>query len=75
VLRLHREGREFSVYALTIAKGGPKLHQTAKPGPYRFSAQPGHASAFSLSMPQFADRLSRPVFQLDRQVVDFTGLT
>jgi uncharacterized protein (TIGR03435 family) len=73
-LKLHREGREFSVYALTIAKGGPKLHPTSKPGPYRFSAQPGHASGFSLSMPQFADRLSRPVFQLDRQVVDFTGL-
>jgi uncharacterized protein (TIGR03435 family) len=74
-LKLHREDREFSVYALTIAKGGPKLHPTLKPGPYRFSAQPGHATGFSLSMPQFADRLSRPVFQLERQVVDFTGLT
>ena len=28
-----------------------------------------------VTMPQFADRLSRPDFQLGRQVVDFTGLT
>ncbi len=73
-LKLHREPRQFSVYALVLDKRGPKLRPTTTPGPYRFSAQSGHAVGASLSMAQFADRLSRPVFQLDRQVVDFTGL-
>ena len=74
-LRLHRETREFSVYALTAGKGGAKLHPAAQPdAPYAFSANPGHASGASLTMAAFADRLARPVFQLDRQVVDFTGL-
>ena len=75
-LKLHREAREFSVYALVVAKGGPKLHSAATQGPYSFRAQAGHAEGTSLSMPQFADRLSRPVFQLGRsiRVVDFTGL-
>jgi uncharacterized protein (TIGR03435 family) len=74
-LRLHREMREFSVYALTEAKGGAKLQTAAQPqAPYTFSAKPGHASGSSLSLPAFADRLGRPVFQLDRQVVDLTGL-
>src|SRR5690349_1808936 len=37
-LRLRREPREFSVYALVVDKGGSKLRPTARPGPYRFSA-------------------------------------
>jgi uncharacterized protein (TIGR03435 family) len=71
----HRETRPFSAYALVIGKGGPKLHPAAAPeGSYRFMAQGGHATGFSISMGMFADRLSRPDFQLDHQVVDFTGL-
>ncbi len=71
----HRETREFSAYALVIGKGGPKLRPGAAPeGGYRFKAQGGHAAGSSISMPMLADRLSRPDFQLDRRVVDFTGL-
>ena len=74
-LKLHRETKEFTAYALLVAKGGPKLHKAIRQGgAYKFQAQPGHAVGSSLTMPPFADRLSRPVFQLDHQVVDFTGL-
>ena len=74
-LTLHHENKEFTVYALVVGKNGAKLHAAAKQtGAYKFSAQAGHAVGSSLTMPQFADRLSRPVFGLNRQVVDFTGL-
>jgi uncharacterized protein (TIGR03435 family) len=71
-LKLHRESREFSAYALMVDKRGSKLRPTATPGAYRFSVRSGHAVGLSLSMAQFADRLSK---QVDRQVVDSTGLT
>ena len=71
-LQLHRESREFPVYALVIDKRGSKLRPTASPGPYRFSARGGHAVGTSVTVAQFADRLSKEV---GRQVVDFTGLT
>jgi uncharacterized protein (TIGR03435 family) len=71
-LKLHRESREFSVYALVIDKRGSRLNPTATPGPYKFSARAGHAVGKSVSLAQLADRLSKEV---GRQVVDFTGLT
>jgi uncharacterized protein (TIGR03435 family) len=74
-LKLHREPHEFSVYALVVDKRGAKLRPVAHPGPsYRFSARGGHAVGMSVSMAQFADRLSRETVQIGRQVVDFTGL-
>jgi uncharacterized protein (TIGR03435 family) len=74
-LVFHREVRQFSAYALVVAKNGPKLHASEAPeGSYRFRAQGGHAEGFSISMGMLADRLSKPDFQLDRKVVDFTEL-
>lgn len=71
----HGETREFNAYALVVAKGGPKLKPSAAPeGSYKFRAQGGHAVGSSISMGMLADRLSRPDFQLDRRVVDLTGL-
>ena len=71
-LRLHRESREFSVYALVVDKRGSKVRPTATPGPYRFSARGGHGVGISVSMAMFANRLAKEV---GRPVVDFTGLT
>ena len=71
-LKLHREPREFSAYALVVDSRGSKLRPTATPGPYRFSARGGHAEGRSVTLAQFADRLAK---QVGRQVVDFTGLT
>ena len=71
----HGETRELNAYALVIGKGGPKLKPSAAPeGSYRFKALGGHAVGSSISMGMLADRLSRPDFQLDRRVVDLTGL-
>jgi uncharacterized protein (TIGR03435 family) len=71
-LVLHRETREMSVYALTVSKNGPKLHelQEGEPTPSTTpqliavgAASPGRAEAtahmFSRGSTQFlADRLS-----------------
>jgi uncharacterized protein (TIGR03435 family) len=74
-MAIHRELRQFSGYALLIGKGGPKLHSAASPRPSAmFRALAGHASGSSASMPDLADRLSRPPFELERPVVDFTAL-
>lgn len=74
-LKFHRETKEFTAYALVVAKGGSKLHASmTQGGAYRFRAQGGQAIGSQVTMGQFADRLSRPDFQLDRPVVDFTGL-
>ncbi|HVV45653.1 MAG TPA: TIGR03435 family protein, partial [Bryobacteraceae bacterium] len=75
-LRLHRETKEFSAYALVLTKDGPKFHATVRPGgAYRFSLQNGHAAGSAITMGMLGDRLSRPDFGLDRPVVDQTGLT
>ena len=75
-LAAHRETRQISGYALIIGKDGPKLKPAVSPQPGpNFRALAGHAEGTSVSMPDLADRLSRASFQLDRPVVDFTGLT
>ena len=75
-LRLHREMRDFSAYALLLTKDGPKFKPSVRPGgAYKFSMRNGHAEGSALPMGAFADRLARPEFQLGRQVVDMTGLT
>jgi uncharacterized protein (TIGR03435 family) len=74
-LKLHKEPREFAVYALVADPRGAKVLPSKTPGPfYRFSARGGHAVGSSVTMAQFADRLSREDFQIGRRVVDFTGL-
>jgi uncharacterized protein (TIGR03435 family) len=71
-LKLHHESREFPVYALVVDKHGSKVHPSATPGAYRFSARDGHGVGTSVTMAMFANRLSKEV---GRPVVDFTGLT
>ena len=73
-LRIHHETREFTAYALTVAKGGSKLRETQNPGPYRFRLQNGQATGFSISMSMLAGRLSRQDVGLDRRVLDMTNL-
>src|SRR5579871_5834061 len=65
-LRVHRESRNFSAFALIAAKNGPKIHPKIL-GPddrpvYQFQTQPGHLSASSATLDMLADRLSRPAF-------------
>jgi uncharacterized protein (TIGR03435 family) len=78
-LAFHREPRDFSIYALEIAKGGAKL----KPSTAAPTDQPAVVStvypqrillpARNASMSDFVSVLQRAI--LDRPVVDKTGLT
>ena len=77
-LAFHREPREFSIYVLEVAKGGPKLKDTAKPDdvPALINVvypQSIKLPARNVSMGDFVSMLQRAV--LDRPVVDKTGLT
>jgi uncharacterized protein (TIGR03435 family) len=71
-LAIHRETRMLPVYVLTVAKGGPKL-QTAAAGERR-SGNFEHTRLTSrkVSMPQFAEDLSREMGQI---VQDRTGIS
>ena len=77
-LKFHREEKEFSIYELTIAKGGPKLKLAAKPDdpPYLLGVvYPGkiEVPAKSVTMDDFVAMLQRAT--LDRPTVNKTGLT
>ena len=84
-LQVHRVKKEFSVYLISIAPGGPKLKTSTAPPdePYNattimFGAANGGVDhtlfpARNITMAQFASSLQRAI--LDRPVVDNTGLT
>jgi uncharacterized protein (TIGR03435 family) len=73
-LELHRESKELRVYALVVAKGGPRL-QPASGVEGSFNFRSGHILGRALSMSELANRLAGPVFKLGIPVVDSTGLT
>jgi uncharacterized protein (TIGR03435 family) len=74
-LVFHSEKQELAVYALVVAKGGPKL----TPNPTDPNGIPGMGNGFGLvsgrnaNMGDFAGAMERNV--LDRPVVDQTGLS
>jgi uncharacterized protein (TIGR03435 family) len=75
-LKCHYEKRELTVYALTLAKTGPKL--TRSQGDPAMLAglgfgPPGNFGATNATMADFAEAMGQAV--LDRPVVDQTGLT
>jgi uncharacterized protein (TIGR03435 family) len=76
-LKFHRAQRELSIYAVTVAKGGPKMAAT-KSDPDALRDQSGNNNGVEQtwrftnnSMADFADGLQE---FLDRPVVDETGL-
>ena len=74
-LKLHHEQRELSVYAITVAKGGPKMTVSA-PGQGNeddFSFRKlGDLTVSNITMDEFAKEMQGSV--TDRPVVDQTGL-
>ena len=84
-LSVRRETREMPVYALTVAKGGPKLKPSSAPEmdgstpliPAHaggIEAETGHLIFNNESMSEFAWALSRTAATGDRVVVDQTAL-
>ena len=83
-LAFHREPKELPVFAITVAKGGPKLRPSAAPPgtlPYLINTvYPEEKGGVHVELParnatiaQFAAMMQRAV--VDRTVVDETGLT
>lgn len=75
-LKFHRETRELSVYAITVAKDGPKMTRDTGPanGVLGFGFRNlGDLFVRNLTMKDFATQMQASV--LDRPVVDQTGLT
>jgi uncharacterized protein (TIGR03435 family) len=70
-LTFHRQQKEMSAYAITIAKGGPKLHESAPDtAPFRENSVNGTVIR-GLTMQEFADFMATP---LQRPIKDETGL-
>jgi uncharacterized protein (TIGR03435 family) len=72
----HKDKKELSVYALTVAKGGPKMtvtiHQPNDPRNFLFRGL-GQLMVTNSTMKDFCDGMQGAV--MDRPVVDQTGLT
>ena len=74
-LKLHRETKELSMYALVVGKNGPKLQQATGDGAAATSQADGGLVFRNYSMSDLADRLSRMRgFGVDRPVLDKTSL-
>jgi uncharacterized protein (TIGR03435 family) len=76
-LTFHRDKRELSVYALSVAKGGPKLTKSpgdpnGLPGLF-FRGRLGDLGVRNANMADFTQLMQSAV--LDRPVVDQTGLS
>jgi uncharacterized protein (TIGR03435 family) len=74
-LRVHRESRELTVYALEVAKNGPLFKKnTSGSSSIHTNHGPGQSqiSVTGISMNQFAGMLGK---QMGRGVIDKTGLT
>jgi len=75
-LKFHHDQRELPVYVLTVAKGGPKLTESASEpdGPRGFLYRGlGDLRVTNSTMAQFCDGMQGSA--MDRPVVDHTGLT
>ena len=70
-LTFHRETRESSIYALVVAKNGPKIRSSAPDAQYSMRMGPAGMSATKMSIHDFADTVAG---YTRRSVVDRTGL-
>jgi uncharacterized protein (TIGR03435 family) len=71
-LQLHTEHKEMQIYAITLAKGGPKFKESTDEGPPVFDrGGPTTLTAHRVTMKDLAIQISNP---LNRPVLDETGL-
>jgi uncharacterized protein (TIGR03435 family) len=76
-LKVHHEQRQLSVYAITVAKGGPKMTKTTSPPdePITFMFHDlGDLTVRNLTIKDFAMWFQESG-NTDKPVVDRTGLT
>ena len=73
-LKVHTTTKDVPVFALVVAKGGPKLNTPKESEPHRlYTSGPGNLACYSASMSELADEL--PDVGVGRIVVDRTHLT
>ncbi len=71
-LKAHTEQKEMQIYAVTLAKGGPKFQESTTDGPPVFDhGGPTTLTAHRVTMKDLALQISEP---LARPVIDETGL-
>jgi uncharacterized protein (TIGR03435 family) len=70
-LALHRETRETTIYALVLAKNGPKIQESSPDTQYSMRMGPAGMSATKMSIHNFADTVSG---YIQSRVIDRTGL-
>jgi uncharacterized protein (TIGR03435 family) len=70
-LKYHLQEKSASIYALSVGSGPLKLTPTTDGPPARLLLEPGQFKQKSASMAEFVFYLTG---QMDREVVDFTGL-
>ncbi len=70
-LAAHRENKEFPVYGLMVAKGGPKFQPVEDTGHHNNQGSRGKFTGQECTMARLAEQLGR---QMDRPVLDMTGL-
>jgi uncharacterized protein (TIGR03435 family) len=76
-LEFHTETRDLPVYALVLAKGGPKFQKSASEGEPKISSAGGRASPTRFerfTMARFASGFLDPPY-MSRHTIDETGLT
>jgi uncharacterized protein (TIGR03435 family) len=76
-LKFHHDQRELPIYAIVIAKGGPKLPPPANPGaePDQDASTHGTETTVTVTSASMADFILGMQFFFDRPLVDRTGLT
>jgi uncharacterized protein (TIGR03435 family) len=72
-LKTHVESKEMAVYALTVAKGGPKFSESKTEGPEVTRQDKSAVIIERASIGELAGELSGKIF--DGPVIDATGLT
>jgi uncharacterized protein (TIGR03435 family) len=75
-LKFHHDRRELSVYAIQLAKGGPKLRPAANPDAEADQQGNGHGTeqTITYTSASMADFVMGEQFFLDRPLVNQTGL-
>ena len=73
-LALHHETKELPVYALVVGKRGTRIEAAKSAGDGVMRVKNGALEFRSMSMAEFAERLSARPFGVERPVVDRTGL-